>query len=141
MLSFEAWINGNKEYTVGSAEAEEFGVYLSAYPELQTDFASLEAGGYISSELEFSDEIKWEAKNIKKEDEILIKVMESDSPDISSRTKQYIGLVSESPHGMLCSNCGKSHIDTQRFIRTQRITLCDECTDRIIEISKDENET
>jgi hypothetical protein len=141
VLSFEVWINGNKEYTVGSSEAEEFGVYLSIHPELQTDYASIEASGYIPSESKFSDEIKWGAKNIKQGDDIEIKVVESDNPDVPSRTQQHVGLVPESNHGMLCSNCGKSHMDIQNFVRAQRITLCDECIYAIIEAVKDEKET
>ncbi len=141
MLSFEVWINDKKEYTIGFENAEEFGVYLSCHPELQHDFASFEASGYAPSENEYPDEIKWGTKSIRIGDEVKIKIIDTENPDLPSRTAQNIGLIPETKHAMLCSNCGKTHLETKSLVRTERIALCNECVESIIDASKNENET
>ncbi len=141
MISFEVWINGKIEFTVGFKGAEEFGVYLSHNPELHNDFASLEASGYAQSDAEFTDEIKWGNRSIRQGDEVIIKLVNSESPDEPSRTRQNIGLIPDAKNAMLCSNCGKTHFQIERLIRAERITLCNECVDTIIEVSRDVNET
>lgn len=138
MLAFEVWVNGNKLYTVASESAESYGIDLSCHPKVQSDIASFEASGYVDSESAYPDELRWGSKHLKQGDELVVKVINTTSPDQAARTKYEGGLIPEDNHAMLCSNCGKSQFDTNRFIRAERISLCMACASAITEMTQDE---
>ena len=141
MLSFEVWVNGKKQFTVGAEKAEEYGIYLSMQPDLAPDFAMLEASGYLPSDNEYNDVMKWGNISVKDGDEIIIKMKNTNQTDSPSITEQGTGLVSNQAHAMLCSSCGKSHQEVNGMVTMGRITLCNKCASALVDISINEKET
>jgi len=137
MLCFEVWINGKKERVVGFESAEEYSVCLTAFPNL-SDSVSLEMSGYASSPEVYQDELRWSGSELRLGDEILIKIVNREAGDTPIRTRHGEGEIGDADRAMICSNCGKSHLEVERMIQAERITLCGECCKSIAEFVSDE---
>jgi hypothetical protein len=141
MPCFEVWINGEKEQIVGFKSAEEYGVYLSAYPDVSSDSVSLEMSGYAPNDRTYPpypDELRWGSSELHPDDEVVIRVVRAEAPDSPTRTRYAEGQIDEPPNVMICSNCGRSHLDVEQMITAQRITLCGECCRKFAEFISDE---
>lgn len=137
MLCFEVWINGKRERVVGLKSAEEYGVYLSAYPNVSPDSASVEMFGYRPSNQTYADELTWGVSELQPADEVLIRVVTTDAPDPPTISRYTEGQVDDSRKAMICSNCGRSHLEVQQMITAQHIRLCGECCHKIAEFISD----
>lgn len=138
MLCFEVWINGKKERVVGCGSAEEYSVSLTAYPEHSSDSVSLEMSGYAPSREVCLDELRWGGSELRLGDEILIKIVKTEDADTPVRTRHGEGQIGDAHQAMICSNCGKSHLEVEHMIRADRITLCGGCSKTIAEFVADE---
>lgn len=127
VLSFEVWVNGEKEFTVGSEQAEEFGVYLTTSSVQDEYFSSLVASGFLQSSREFSSEAKWGNRSLRDGDEVIVKVSSSKEADIPVVTEAGVGLVEEAKHAMLCSGCGSSQFEVSEMLSMSRINICRDC--------------
>lgn len=140
MICFEIWINGIRKNLIGSDDAEEFGACLNANPLIDPPHISLDLSGYIANEKEYPHELRWGTLNIKSGDEVAIKIIESNTPDEPQLIRYNEGIIEseEQTQAMLCSNCGKSHFETDKWVRSSRITLCYECVKLMSEIMEKE---
>jgi hypothetical protein len=138
MLCFEVWINGKKDRVVGFESAEEYSVCLTACPEHLPDSVSLEMSGYAPSPEVCLDELRWGGSELRLGDEVLIKIVNQEDADTPIRTKYGEGQIGDADKAMICSNCGKSHLEVERMIQAERITLCGDCSKRIAEFVSDE---
>ena len=136
MICFEVSINGIKKYTIGSVEADEFGINLIAAPQLKPTHISAELSGFIANDKKYPHELRWGSENIKLGDEILIKIINSKSPDEPQEIRYDEGLsdTGEQFQTMLCTCCGKSHFETNQMIRSSKVSLCEECVKSFAEI-------
>jgi hypothetical protein len=138
MIGLEVLINGKKVALLGSESAEEFGVSVTAYPNLPDETASLEMSGYAPSDQTYPDELKWGRHELHLDDEVVIRFVSTPAPDIPARSRYTQGYIGESTQGvMICSNCGRSHLEIQWMIQAERITLCGECAQKIVEFVSD----
>lgn len=137
MLCFEVWINGKRIKTVGYETAEEFGVSFSAYPSLNSDSAALEMTGYASSEHLYSDELRWGLTELRTGDEVLIKLITAEDADPPLKARYAEGQASDAKQAMICSNCGKSHFEVEHMVTANRIVLCGDCCQEIVDFVKD----
>jgi len=138
MLLFEVWVNGEKQFTVGSEKAEEFGVYLSSTSVGAECFSTLDASGYLENSGEFSDEAKWGKLSLSDGDDVQIKVTSAAEADTPSITAAGFGLVESEGKAMLCSGCGASQFDVSEMLSMSKINLCRECVEGIKVIMADE---
>ena len=137
MLCFEVWINGKKERVVGFGSAEEYSVCLTAFPDL-SDLVLLEMSGYAPSAEVCLDELRWGGSELRLGDEVLIKIVKQEDADTPTRTRYGEGQIGDADKAMICSNCGKSHLEVERMIQAERITLCGDCSKSIAEFVSDE---
>ncbi len=138
MLCFEVWINGKKERVVGFGSVEEYSVYLTAYPELLSDSVLLEMSGYAPSREVCLDELRWCGSQLRLGDEVLIKIVNQEDADTPIRARDGEGQIGYADKAMIFSNCGKSHLEVERMIQAERITLCGDCSKTIAEFVSDE---
>lgn len=139
MLCFEVWINGKKERVVGCKSAEEYGVYLSAYPNVSSDSVSMEMSGYAPSDQIYPDELRWGTAELQPDDEVLIKVVSAEAPDPATRSRYAEGQIDDPPKAIICSNCGRTNLEVEQMITAQRITLCGECCRKFADFISDES--
>jgi hypothetical protein len=70
------------------------------------------------------DELRWGGSELRLGDEVLIKIVNQEDGDTPIRTRYGEGQIGDADKAMICSNCGKSHLEVERMIQAERITLC-----------------
>jgi hypothetical protein len=53
-------------------------------------------------------------------DEVLIKIVNQEDADTPVRTKYGEGRIGDADKAMICSNCGRSHLEVERMIQAAR---------------------
>jgi len=127
MLCFEITINGERKGLIGCEGADEYGVYISNYPQLTQNICSISAEGAFPSDNVYSDELSWFKTSAKPGDVITVTVVHSTTPDKPTITKYQEGVVSDCNTPGLCSSCGTSQFETEKFVSGGKVSLCIEC--------------
>lgn len=129
MLCFEIQLNGKKKLLAGYEDLSELGLSIETLKEK----AYLEVNAGIYKETSSPDYLFWEGVDFQIGDELTIKLLDSDNPDLPTRISHDYNDDKEprAQRQMLCSSCKQPFKERDKMIKMPGVILCNECIDLI----------
>jgi hypothetical protein len=124
-------VNGQVISTAGHPSAEGITAEVCLLP--GTGEIGIGISGVAPMNSQGHDFLAWETPRLQLEDQVTIKVIESESPSEVSRPRAGEGAMEDSSQpGPVCFLCGKTHLEVDAMLSGRRGYVCKACIDDLI---------
>ena len=131
MLCFEVYKNGTKLCTAGNKNI--YGLLTKLHYVKDANWFKLNTTGFVKESEKLDNSVEWhKSETIDLNDEILIKVVESENPDNYRVIKHYGTLEENNNIKHFCSFCGReASKDLGMYIGFSKANICYECLAKV----------
>lgn len=126
MICFEAWVNGELACVAGAEKMEN--IHASLFYINTTNSAVFSVDVVTENSESLKESVKWIGRELNVNDEIKVKIVESEAPDKPQSVKSFgTKLDSTGKKHIHCSFCGQSEEEAERMVAGFQANVCSEC--------------
>jgi hypothetical protein len=126
MICYEVWVNGERACVAGAKKMKSLHASL-IFPK-QTSQALFMVGAETEPTESLKESANWIGRELNINDEIKIKIIESETPDKPESIKSFgTKIGSKGEKLVYCSFCGQSEKEAERIVAGFQANVCSEC--------------
>jgi hypothetical protein len=125
VLCLSVEVNGEASILAGDAFAETITASVDLFPGVSDSWLRV-SGDVVPDDAPAAD-AKWLGQALNVGDVVVIRLVESDTPTAPTLSRSDLSLETTDGVKLVCSFCGKSHMDIQKMYAGTKAVICNEC--------------
>ena len=125
MLCVSVEVNG-EVVVAGAASAETISATVNVYPSVGECLVRV-TGDVIPLDDSPPADAAWLSKRLNLGDTVVVRLVESDNPAVPTLSRSDPNVAGSDSVKLVCSFCGKSHLEIQKMYSGLKAIICNEC--------------